>query len=71
MYAGARRVVASLWKVDDIATAELMSRFYRAMQQDGLRPAAALRWAQIEMAHHPEWSFPYYWGAFAIQGDWQ
>ena len=69
MYAGARRVVASLWKVDDIATAELMGRFYRALEQDGLAPAAALRQAQLEMAHHSDWSYPYYWGAFAVQGD--
>ena len=41
MYAGAPRVVASLWKVDDAATAELMGEFYGAMLGGGLRPAAA------------------------------
>ena len=67
--AGARDVVASLWKVDDVATAELMGRLYRALEQEGLAPAAALRRAQLELLHSSQWSFPYYWGAFAVQGD--
>ena len=45
MYAGSRRVVASLWTVPDVSTAELMTRFYKGMVADGLRPAAALRQA--------------------------
>src|SRR5512145_1639450 len=70
MYAGAARVVASLWEVNDVATAELMKRFYRRMLQDGMRPAAALRAAQIEMWKKPQWQSPFYWGAFVIQGEW-
>jgi CHAT domain-containing protein len=71
MYAGAARVVASLWRVDDAATAELMKRFYRRMLQDGMRPAAALRAAQIEMRKKPQWQSPFYWGAFVLQGEWK
>jgi CHAT domain-containing protein/Tfp pilus assembly protein PilF len=71
MYAGASRVVASLWKVDDVATAELMGRFYRGMLKEGLRPAAALRQAQIEMQKQKRWADPYYWAAFTIQGEWK
>ncbi|MBO0798395.1 MAG: CHAT domain-containing protein, partial [Blastocatellia bacterium] len=71
MYAGAARVVASLWKVDDASTAELMKMFYREMLQEGMRPAAALRAAQIEMWKRPEWDLPYYWGAFVLQGEWK
>jgi CHAT domain-containing protein/Tfp pilus assembly protein PilF len=71
MYAGAARVAASLWKVDDAATAELMKRFYRRMLQDGERPAAALRAAQVEMWKRPQWELPYYWGAFVLQGEWK
>jgi CHAT domain-containing protein len=55
MYAGAARVMASLWEVNDVSTAELMKRFYRRMLQDGMRPAAALRAAQIEMWKSPQW----------------
>jgi CHAT domain-containing protein len=71
MYAGAARVVASLWRVDDAATAELMKRFYRRMLQDGMRPAAALRAAQIEMWKKPQWQSPFYWGGFVLQGEWK
>ena len=71
MYAGARRVVASLWAVDDSATAELMSHFYRGMLHDKLPPAAALRAAQRELARRPQWAAPYYWAGFVLQGDWQ
>ena len=71
MYAGAARVVASLWEVNDVATAELMKRFYRRMLQDGMRPAAALRAAQIEMWKKLHWQSPFYWGAFVLQGEWK
>jgi CHAT domain-containing protein len=71
MYAGAPRVVAGLWKVDDAATAELMKRFYRGMFARGLRPAAALREAQVEMWKQRRWRQPYYWAAFVIQGEWK
>lgn len=71
MYAGAPSVVASLWNVDDVATAELMRRFYGAMLRQGLHPAAALRQAQIEMSEQKRWLSPNYWGAFVIQGDWK
>jgi len=71
MYAGATRVVASLWKVDDVATADLMGRFYRGMLKEGLRPAAALRQAQTEMQKQKRWTDPYYWAAFTIQGEWK
>jgi CHAT domain-containing protein/tetratricopeptide (TPR) repeat protein len=71
MYAGAERVVASLWKVDDEATGELMKRFYHHMFTDDMSPAAALRKAQVEMWRQKEWQAPFYWAAFVIQGDWQ
>ncbi|HEX8289417.1 MAG TPA: CHAT domain-containing tetratricopeptide repeat protein [Pyrinomonadaceae bacterium] len=71
MYAGAPRVVASLWKVDDAATAELMSIFYRKMLTENLRPAAALRAAQTEMMKQTRWKSPYYWAPFIIQGEWK
>ncbi len=71
MYAGAARVVASLWKVDDAATAELMKRFYRGVLEKKLRPAAALREAQAEMQRQERWRSPYFWAAFVLQGEWR
>jgi CHAT domain-containing protein/tetratricopeptide (TPR) repeat protein len=71
MYAGAPRVVASLWRVPERATAELMSRFYRAMLVDGLTPAAALRRAQTELSREKQWSAPYFWAGFTLQGEWR
>jgi CHAT domain-containing protein len=69
MYAGADSVMASLWKVDDAATAALMARFYRAMLGPRrLSPAAALREAQLEMRRQPRYRHPYYWAAFQLQG---
>jgi len=71
MYAGATRVVSSLWKIDDRATAEFMRRFYAALLGQKMRPAAALRAAQLAMRNDKHWSSPYYWAAFQIQGEWQ
>ncbi|HEY9613446.1 CHAT domain-containing protein, partial [Allocoleopsis sp.] len=71
MYAGAPRVMVSLWSVADEGTSELMSRFYKKMLQDKLQPAAALRAAQIEMLQTPQWKSPYYWAAFTLQGEWK
>jgi tetratricopeptide (TPR) repeat protein len=75
MYAGARRVIASLWKVNDGSTSELMNYFYGDLKlRDGVnfnqtRPASALRAAQLKMMENPLWRHPYYWAAFIIQGD--
>jgi CHAT domain-containing protein/Tfp pilus assembly protein PilF len=71
MYAGAARVIASLWKVDDEATAELMKILYKAMLKQNRRPAAALREAQVRMLKQKDWQHPYFWAAFTIQGEWR
>jgi CHAT domain-containing protein/Flp pilus assembly protein TadD len=71
MYAGAARVLASLWSVEDRATAELMESFYRGMLRQGLSPAAALRRAQLAMAGTPGRKSPYYWAGFSLQGEWR
>ncbi len=71
MQAGARRVVASHWKVDDEATGELMRRFYIEMLQHGRAPAAALREAQLAMRRLDRWNAPFYWAGFVLQGEWR
>ncbi|MDZ7958807.1 MAG: tetratricopeptide repeat protein [Aulosira sp. DedQUE10] len=71
MYAGSPRVLVSLWSVDDEATSELMKKFYSKMLQQGLKPAAALRSAQIEMWRNPNYNAPYFWAPFTLQGEWR
>jgi CHAT domain-containing protein/tetratricopeptide (TPR) repeat protein len=71
MYAGAQRVAVSLWNVQDDATQEMMKRFYQNMLQKNMRPAAALRTAQLEMFQSKRWSSPYHWAAFVLQGEWK
>jgi len=70
LYAGARQVVASLWRIEDQATAVLMSRFYRGLLVEGRSPAAALRQAQLAIRDDKRWRSPYYWSGFIVQGDW-
>jgi CHAT domain-containing protein len=71
MYAGAPRVVVSLWKVSDDGTAELMKKFYTNILKKKLTPAAALRAAQLEMTKDAKYSDPYYWAGFTLQGEWK
>lgn len=67
--AGSKSVVASLWKVDDRATAALMEDLYHSMLQEGLSPAAALRAAKLKVMLDKRWSNPYYWAGFVVQGE--
>src|SRR6266540_3065869 len=71
MYSGAPRVVASLWNVDDLATAELMKLFYQRMLKDGLPAGAALRAAQVELSRQKRWASPYFWAGFVLHGEWK
>lgn len=71
MYAGAPRVLCSLWKVDDEATKELMTRFYahwNPKEGKGRGAAEALRAAQEEIRKDERWAHPYYWGAWVLWG---
>lgn len=66
LYAGARALVQSLWRVEDGATARLMGQFYRALR-DGTAPGAALRGAQRALLDdYPE--HPYRWAPFQLLG---
>ncbi|HEY0728821.1 MAG TPA: CHAT domain-containing protein, partial [Pyrinomonadaceae bacterium] len=69
MSAGSNTVVASLWKVDDRATANLMAEFYRAMLQEGMPTGAALRAAKLKMMQDKRWHAPYFWAGFVLQGE--
>jgi CHAT domain-containing protein/Tfp pilus assembly protein PilF len=71
MQAGSKAVLASLWKVDDRATAELMTHFYRALLQEGAPPSSALRQAKLAMWNKEQWQAPYYWASFGLQGEYR
>ncbi|MBI2509532.1 MAG: CHAT domain-containing protein [Betaproteobacteria bacterium] len=64
LYAGARSIVASLWSVEDRATAELMKAFYEGLQGAGKRDA--LRQAQLKT--RAAFPHPYFWAAFQLVG---
>jgi len=68
LYAGARRVIASLWPVEDRATAAFMAEFYRALLVEHIPAPTALRLAQQRLARDNRWSPPYYWAGFVLQG---
>src|SRR5262245_2273619 len=70
MYAGAARVMVSLWEVNDQATSRLMARLYQGLLgKRRLSPAAALREAQVWFWRERRWNSPYYWAAFTLQGE--
>jgi len=70
MYAGTKRLTVSLWDINDEATSELMSYFYREMFSSKKRsPASALRQAQNAMIKDKRWNNPYFWSAFVLQGE--
>ena len=71
LYAGSNRVVASLWKVDDFATAEFMKRFYQNHLEKEMPASKALQQTKIEMKKIPRYKSPFYWSAFTLLGDWK
>lgn len=69
-YAGAARVMVSLWDVNDQATSELMTRFYKELlRADNVSPATALRSAQTALWKEKGWQAPYYWAGFVLLGN--
>ena len=67
LLAGASRVVASMWPVDDAVTLRFMAAFYRSLR-GGNAPSVALRAAQLDLMHtHPH---PFHWAAFTLYGGW-
>jgi len=67
LQAGARGVVASLWPVDDRATAALMTLFHQERIR-GASPAVAIARAQRQLKQKPETADPFYWAAFGMSG---
>ncbi|MBD2088579.1 CHAT domain-containing protein [Microcoleus sp. FACHB-1515] len=69
---GARSTIASLWSINDEATAELMQQFYQflAEERSTLSRAEALRRSQLALLSDPDRQSPYYWAAFVLVGNW-
>ena len=67
--AGARRMVASLWDVDDAATVELMKAFYTPIIKSGASYGAALTDAKRKLIATQKWQHPFYWAAFVLVGS--
>lgn len=70
LVAGVPTVIASLWKVDSDAAADLMIEFHRLKQQEHLSVAESLRRAKLSLLKEPNGRFrnPYFWSAFMITG---
>lgn len=68
LYAGSPAVIATLWRIDDKASAVLMKKFYQRLLK-GASAAEALREAQLSLRHSPRYSDPFYWAAFSLTGD--
>jgi len=69
MYAGTPAVMASLWKVDDTATKELMVRFYKNMLEKGMDKVEALRQAKLRLLKNENYRSPFFWSAFVMYGE--
>ena len=68
--AGARSAVATLWTVNDPASAMVVSDFYRALRDPALSKAKALQQAQLAALKDPRYRHPNYWSAFLLIGNW-
>jgi CHAT domain-containing protein len=71
MHAGSPRIIATLWRVEDLGTLELMKHFYQHLAREGMAPPAALRQAQLDMLRTKRWKTPYDWAGFVLQGEWR
>ena len=68
--AGARSTLATLWYINDAATAPLMSEFYRELADSKVTKAEALRRAQLSLLKYPEYRHPIYWAPYVLVGNW-
>jgi CHAT domain-containing protein len=69
LFAGARNLLLSLWKVNDASTTELMTRFYKFHLENGIPLAESLRFAKLTLIRNPHTSHPYFWAPFVLNGN--
>ncbi len=70
MRGGAKSTLASLWLVNDEATALLMEKFYQELAKGNITKAEALRRAQVAILQLEQFHDPYFWSAFVLVGNW-
>ena len=68
--AGARSTLATLWSVNDEATALLMGQFYQALNNSTVTKAEALRRAQTALLNNPRFERPHFWASYVLVGNW-
>jgi CHAT domain-containing protein len=67
LFAGARGVIATLWRIDDEGAARFAERFYDHLSR--VPPVEALALAQRDLMSDARWRHPYYWAGYTISGD--
>jgi len=68
--AGARSALGTLWSVNDVAVAELVSEFYRQLHEQPVSKAVALQRAQLKFIADPSHRHPFYWSPLLLIGNW-
>jgi CHAT domain-containing protein len=68
--AGARSAVATLWSVNDEASAGLIADFYRELKSPAVSRAAALQRAQVKLLADPRYQHPGFWSPFLLINNW-
>ncbi len=68
--AGARSAIASLWFVNDQASADLITEFYQQLKDEAVSKAEALRQGKISLIRNPDYQHPAYWSPFLLVGNW-
>jgi CHAT domain-containing protein len=70
LQAGARSALATLWFINDESTAQMISEFYRLLEETSVSKAEALRLAQVKLLSDPQYRHPSYWAPFLLIGNW-
>jgi CHAT domain-containing protein len=68
--AGAESLLMSLWQVDDDATRDLITGYYRRLER-GKGRSEALRLSQLRMLRSDKYQHPFYWASFIPSGQWK
>jgi CHAT domain-containing protein len=68
--AGARSALATLWFINDQVSSELVTEFYRQLQDPTHSKAVALQHAQIQVLENPRYAHPGYWAPFLLINNW-